>query len=645
VCGIGGYHVGPGAPPGRPVLAAMADSLLHRGPDDVGLFEDGPVGLAVRRLSIIDLAGGHQPISSEDGSLTVVLNGEIYNYAELGRELRARGHTLRTGADTEVIVHLYEELGDRCVDRLRGMFAFALWDARRGRLLLARDRLGIKPLYVARLPGGGIGFASEIKALFALPGVRREICPTALGRYLDVLYTAGRETIFEGITRLPPGCILSVDAERTVERPYWDVRPDGPAGRASLDENAARLRAELDEAVRLHMVADVPVGALLSGGLDSSVVVALAARASSQPLKTYTVAFDVGELSEKYDERPQARLVADRYGTDHTEVMLTGGELARLFPAATWHLDEPFGNPTAIATYVVSREARRAVKVVLSGDGGDELFGGYLRYAYDRAVSLYGMIPGPARAAFVRPALRAMRRVGALKLNLTKLEQPADVERYAAWHFTTPPGTREELLTPEWRERTAAGRIQTVFAEHLAAAPRPGFQERMMYADLRSWIPDQSLMQSDKMSMMASLELRVPLLDHRIVELAAGVPFDQKVRLWPLQTKRLVKRAFADLLPPEILTQRKKGFFAPAGKWLRTELRDMAIDLLSPERLDRQGIFRSEVVQRMLTTHLERRGYFGHELWTLMSFQLWHDTFMGAGAPTGPVSAVRQTTR
>lgn len=638
MCGICGFHAGGGPVPGVELLRRMTATLEHRGPDDEGTFVDGCVALGARRLSIIDLPGGHQPISNEDGTVTVALNGEIYNYAALRRDLAARGHQLRTAGDTEVIVHLYEEMGEACVDELRGMFAIALWDARRRRLLLARDRIGIKPLFVARLPGGGLAFASEIKALFALPGVPRRLNATALGRYLDVLYTPGSETIFEGIVRVPPGHLIVMDDQGVRERPYWDVTADRQARRAGLAANVERLRAEVDAAVRLHMVADVPVGALLSGGVDSSAVVSLAASHTPHRLRTYTVAFDVGELSAKYDERPYARLIADRYGTDHTEVCLTGADLARLFPAATWHLDEPFGNPTALATFAVCQEARRSVKVVLSGDGGDEIFGGYLRYAYDRAVSVYQRVPAPLRRGVLRPGLDALRRLGVVRANLEKLERPPDVDRYTAWHLTMPRASRDALLTPEWRALTAAGRVETVFEPYLAAEGGRDYQERMMHADLKTWLPDEDLMQADRMSMMASVELRVPLLDHRVVEFAAGVPFGQKVRLRPLESKRVMKEAFRDLLPPEILYQRKRGFFTPAGKWLRTELREMALDLLAPDRLRRQGIFRPDAVQEMLQTHLDQRGYFGHELWTLMSFQLWYDTFLGATPPLAPLA-------
>ena len=638
MCGIVGYLDPSGAVAAARPLEAMLGAVEHRGPDDWGAFADGPVGLGARRLSIIDLAGGHQPISSEDGAVTVVQNGEIYNYAELRAELRSRGHAFRSESDTEVIAHLYEEVGEECVERLRGMFAIALWDSRRRRLLLARDRLGVKPLYLVDLPGGGIAFASEVKALLAVPGVARRICPTALGRYLDVVYTPGRDTLFEGITRLPPAHLLVVDAAGRQERAYWDVRPDERAARAGAAENAERLRHELDEAVRAHMVADVPVGALLSGGVDSSIVVALAARHAGPRLRTFNVSFEVRELSARYDERAPARLVAQRYDTEHTEVRMSGADLARLFPAATWHLDEPFGNPTAIATYAVCAEARRSVKVVLSGDGGDELFAGYLKYPLDRAVSIYQGIPGTLRRGVVAPGLRALRRAGLLRANLDKLERPPDVGRYTAWHLTMSRQWRDQILAPEWRSRTSGGRVEDVFAPYLERDPGRSFQDRMMYADLKTWIPDQALMQADKMSMMASVELRVPLLDHRIVELASGVPFGQKVRLRPLETKRLLKQAFRDLLPTEILRQRKQGFFAPAGKWLRTDLREMALDLLSPERLRRQGIFEPAPVERMLATHLSGEGYFGHELWTLLSFQLWHDTFIAPARVDGPVA-------
>ncbi|TAK22291.1 MAG: asparagine synthase (glutamine-hydrolyzing) [Chloroflexota bacterium] len=638
MCGIAGILQLDGRHPDRGTIESMLDTMRHRGPDDAGTFFDGPLGLGARRLSIIDVAGGHQPVSTENGAVTVIQNGEIYNYAELRQGLAARGHAFRGGSDTEVIAHLYEEVGDACVDALRGMFAFALWDARRQRLLLTRDRLGVKPLYITRT-AEFVAFASEIKALLPT-GITRRVRPAALGRLLDLVYCPGTETMFDGVERLAPGFRAIVDASGCRIEPYWDIQPDQVAARASFGENQTRLRDLLDDSVRHHMVSDVPVGALLSGGIDSSIVVALAARHAGPRLKTYNVSFDVGELSAKYDERPFARLVADRYDTDHTEVRLSGADLARLFPAAVWHLDEPFGNPTALATYAVCEAARRDVKVVLSGDGGDELFAGYLRYPLDRAVELYQSIPTWVRRALVGPGLVMARRVGLTRANLAKLEAPPTVARYASWHRTMDARWAGRLLTPEWREMVGVGGIEAVFAEHLGRWPDRSFYERTMYADLKTWIPDQALFQADRMSMMASVELRVPLLDHRVVEFAAGVPFDQKARIWPLETKRIVKHAFRDELPDEVRRQRKMGFFAPAGKWLRTELRSMALDLLSSERLTRQGIFDARVVDEMLSAHLSGDAYYGHELWTLMAFQAWHDQFIDpATSPVAPATA------
>jgi asparagine synthase (glutamine-hydrolysing) len=637
MCGICGVYGSLARAIGPSAVREMTATMTHRGPDDEGFFSEGPIAIGMRRLSIIDVAGGAQPQANEQGTVVVVLNGEIYNYRELREELAGLGHSFRTTSDTEVLVHLYEQMGDRFVARLRGMFTLALWDRAQQRLLLARDRAGIKPLYLARV-GDGLAFASEIKALLSLPAVGRAIDPTALGLYLDLMYVPGRQTVFAGIERLMPGEMLVVEAERIERRAYWELRPRLEARGATLEQNSARVRAEIDEAVRGHMVADVPVGALLSGGLDSSILVALAAGHAHGPLKTYTVAFDVGELSAKYDERGFARLVAERYGTDHTEVLLTGDELARLFPRATWHLDEPLGNPTALSIYAVSRAARESVKVVLAGNGGDELFGGYLRYAYDRAVSLYQSIPGPLRRGAVRPGLELLRRAGLLRVGLGKLDRPQDVDGHVQWNRTMSAEWRELILTPEWRRRTAAGTAARALAPWFDDPAARSYQDAAMRADLMTWIPDEDLMKTDKMTMMASLELRVPLLDHRVVELAAGIPFGQKVRLWPLETKRILKHAFRDLLPPEIVSQRKRGFFTPAGKWLRTDLREMALDLLAPERLHRQGIFEPAAVQQMLQTHLSREGYFGHELWTLLSFQQWYDTFIAPAAVAGPLT-------
>jgi len=594
----------------------MCAVLTHRGPDDAGYYLDGRAGLAMRRLSIIDLATGRQPVHNEDGSVQVVLNGEIYNYRELRHSLESLGHAFYTATDTEVIVHLYEEYGSRCVESLRGMFAFALWDGRRKQLLLARDRLGIKPLYYTETDGR-FAFASELKALLQLPEVERRLNWGAVNHLFTFLCTPTSESIVAGVHKLEAGnlLVLSQGHAPRIER-YWDVEFDADHGRseASLIE---QLRSLLEESVRLHMVSDVPLGAFLSGGIDSSSVVAAMARLSSRPVKPFSIGF----REPAYDEAVHARRVADALGTEHHELTLEPDVVDSL-EDIVWFLDEPFGDSSAIPTYMVSMLAATEVKVVLSGDGGDELFAGYDRYqvearerrrehapaALRRILGLVGgLLPEGARG---RNFLRHLALDGTERyLDALTLFRAEEKRRLFL------PQAAEQLLDDgPWRELRAS--LKNGNGDWLAA---------LQYADLKHYLPLDIFTKVDRMSMAHSLEARVPLLDHKLVEFAAGLPPEYRLREGV--SKDLFKRAMRGLLPDTVIDRPKQGFAVPLGAWFRGRLGPFVRDLLLSDTCRRRGIFDTAYIEKLLGLHGRGRPLDLH-LWTLVSFELWCRRFL-----------------
>ena len=583
MCGICGLVSLDGATaPDPAVLAAMNETLLHRGPDSDGSVIDGPCGLAMRRLSIIDLAGGDQPIANEDGRIQVVQNGEIYNYRDLREELRGRGHTFSTHSDTEVLVHLYEERGPAFVEALRGMFAIAIWDSRESRLLLARDRFGIKPLYY-RVAGGTVSFGSELKALLRQPGFSREIDPQALESFLAFNSIPSPLTIFKEARKLPAGHTLI--AERGEVRVARFARPaPAPADQVRNEGDealAAELRDRLRDSVRAHLVSDVPVGVLLSGGIDSAALTAMAAGESGYRVSTFSIGFE----ESSFDELGQARLVAERYGTDHHELVLRP-DAVDLLPRLVEAFDEPFGDSSALPTYLVSQLASGTVKVVLSGEGGDELFGGYYTYVADRLAPRLGraaqllrplvdLLPSSSeKVSFDYKAKRFMR--GA---------HLPPVERHHAW---------KEIFSPEAQDDLLAGdRISDpVDAYRARYAETEGAPElaRLQDLDLGIYLVDDLLVKTDRSSMAHSLEARVPFLDTEVADLALALETRQKVR--GLSKKRLLRRAVEPLVPKEIVRGRKQGFSIPVAAWLRGDLEPFARDVLSPETIERQGCLR-----------------------------------------------------
>ena len=617
MCGICGL-VSAERAPDIDAVGRMRGRLVHRGPDDDGLFHEGRAALAARRLSIIDLAHGHQPIENEDRSAVVVQNGEIYNYRELKRELEGRGHRFATDCDTEVLVHAYEEWGDAFLERLRGMFALALWDKRRRRLLLARDRFGIKPLYY-RNAGGELSFASELKAMLEQPGFSREIDPRALAAYLAFNSIPAPLTIFKEARKLPPGHLLAWEGGEPQLRRY--ARP-GPvpaaeARRGSEAELAAELREVLDDSIRAHLVADVPVGVLLSGGVDSGGIAALASRHTDEPLRTFSIGFE----EQGFDELSRARLVAERYGTDHHELVLRP-DAVELLPQLVEAFDEPFGDSSALPTYLVSQLASEHVKTAMSGEGGDELFGGYYTYVADLLARRVGRL-----AALARPLAEALPsrtdRVGfdyKAKRFARAASLPA-LERHHGWKEIFSPPARAELAgdgTAGWdpldlyRERYA----ETAGAEPLA---------RMQDVDLGIYLVDDLLVKTDRLSMAHSLELRVPFLDPKVADFAFSLPTGMKVR--GFAKKRLLRKALAPLLPREIVHGRKQGFSIPIAAWLRGPLEPFAREVLAPSAVARQGLLDPAAVTPLLDRHCAGREDLSRQIWGLMALTLWFDRY------------------
>ena len=628
MCGIAGVHEWSGARPAAPgVAAAMLEQIVHRGPDEHGLHAEQAVAFGTRRLSIIDLAAGQQPIASEDGGVVVAFNGEIYNYRELRRELSARGHVLRTRSDTEVIAHLYEDHGADCLHRLRGMFGVAIWDAREQRLLVARDRLGIKPLY-RTAEDGRLAFASEIKALLTVPGVDAAVDHDALAAFLLLKYVPAPRTLFAGIQALPPGHLLVADAAGVRVERWWDLSFRRRRPELSERQAVGELRARLEDSVRAHLVSDVPFGAFLSGGVDSSTVVALMSRELGSGVSTFSVGFE--GAGAEMSELPYARMVAERYGTDHHEVLVGADDFIRLAEHVVWHLDQPIADNACLPNYMVAELAAAHVKMVLTGEGGDELFAGYARYAGERLAPLFGLLPERLR----RYGVAATRRSPGLSrpgIALYALCQPEEGRRLATWFPLMHPDVRDELATGELAEAVERAAPESLFAEPLARPPARPRLYTVLFVDTTLWLPDDLLARGDKMSMAASLEARVPLLDHHLVEFAAGLP--PRMKLKGTRRKHLLKEAVTDLLPAPILSRAKKGFPVPISGWLRADARAFAHDLLAPDTVRRRGLLAPDVVARLLREHDTGAADHGSALWALLSLELWHQLYVDRAAP------------
>ncbi|MGA7651639.1 MAG: asparagine synthase (glutamine-hydrolyzing), partial [Terracidiphilus sp.] len=613
----------------RSILYDMLAAIEHRGPDDRGVLFAGQLAMGMQRLAIIDLAGGKQPISNEDGTVTIVFNGEIYNYRELQQKLRARGHILSTASDTEVVVHLYEDLGEDCVKELRGMFGFAIWDSRCQRLFIARDRLGIEPLYYTQRNGALI-FASEIKSILTHPDVQRTLDIQGLGHYLTLKYVPAPETMFEGILALPPAHTLVCDRNGIRINPYWDLSfASDRENRGSEETCAEQLETLLHETIRLHLVSDVPFGAFLSGGVDSSLIVALMHQVMDVPVKTFSVGFEGGG-AEAFSELPYARLVAQRFETDHHEIYVTPDDLMNLAERVVWHLDQPIADDACVANYMVSNLASRHVKMVLTGEGGDELFAGYARYAGEQLSSLFRLVPRPAKTLALAMAQRlpGLRRP---KVAMMALCQPDELTRLVNWFPLFNHARKSSLVSEDLFHQLADPYAEQVFRAQLHDTDTKDWLSRMLYVDTKLWLPDDLLARGDKTSMATSLEGRVPLLDHNLVEFAASLPSGMKIKR--LAQKYLLKRVASKWLPSEVIDRKKEGFPMPFSLWFRKECRPFVHDLLSPATLKRRGLFQPEYVQMLLKEHEARTADHGHLIWGLLSVELWHRAFLDSPKP------------
>ena len=596
----------------------MCDAIRHRGPDDEGMHVEPGVGLGMRRLSIIDLATGHQPIHNEAQTVWVVFNGEIYNYQQLRSDLERRGHHFYTSSDTETIVHAYEEWHEDAFRRLRGMFAIALWDSERRTLLLARDRAGIKPLHYTE-HGGRLYFASEIKSLLEAGAVERRVNLGALDHFLTFLYTPRDASIFEGVRKLPPGHYLRWRDGRLETRQYWEIAAQEPF--AGSEEDAVdALRAVLQDAVRSHMISDVPLGAFLSGGVDSSAVVAFMAAASSRPVQTFSIGFD----EPQFDELEHARTVARHFGTEHHEFVVKPDGLS-ILDRLVWHFDEPFADSSAIPTWYVSEIARRHVTVVLSGDGGDELFGGYDRYIPHPRVAQFDRlhVPGLRRAAgVVWPLLPH----GTRGKNFLRHVARDDEGRYLDSIAMFQADERHALYSGDVRASLAARAAEAVLARHFDRFRALPLHSRMMRFDFETYLPGDVLTKVDRMSMAHSIESRVPLLDNDVIEFAATLPSRFKIR--DGRRKAVLKRALGSLLPAGILERRKQGFGVPLGTWFRGGLTDLFSDVLNAPRTRQRGYFEPRFVDRLVREHLGGTRDHTDRLWQLLVFELWHREYL-----------------
>ncbi len=609
-------------------IRAMCLPIVHRGPDDEGVHVDGRMGMGMRRLSIIDLAGGHQPIFSEDGQIAVVLNGEIYNFQELRRKLEAGGHRFRSRTDTEVLVHGYEQWGDDLPRKLNGMFAFCIWDARQRRVVLARDRIGIKPLYVYR-DHKRIAWASEIKALLTLPGVRAELDEAALLRFLTFGYVPAPRTLFRGITKMSPASVVTLQDGKEAADTYWNL-PFHSQNR-STEDWCEELRSLLDDAVRCRLMSDVPLGAFLSGGVDSSAIVATMHRLGVENISTYAIGF--GRDDAFHSELDRARSVARAYHTDHHEIVVDPN-VADLMAPLIHYLDEPFADTSFLVTYLVSKLARQTVTVILSGLGGDEVFAGYRRYLGPKIQHAYDWTPRFVDRGMIRPLARRLpvdrgSRWKSLFRHARGFLDGVDLpppERYQGYVGILSNGSGRTLLAPDLVKLHDAQQPDDV-AAHYRQTRGSSSINRMLYADLKTSLVDSLLTFTDKMSMAVSLEARVPLLDHRLIELAARIPPELKLR-GLTGMKYIFKRAVSDRLPDHILHGRKMGFGTPISRWFRTSLRPLLEDTLSTSQLTRRGYFNPAAVRQLIDDHMQQRADNSEHLLTLLTFEMWHQTFL-----------------
>jgi len=631
MCGIAGrYNFTSGAPASRDVVTAMCDLLRHRGPDGHGVLIDGPVALGHRRLSIIDLSdAGREPMQTDDGRLAITYNGEVYNFRELRRELEQRGHTFHSRTDAEVVLLAYREYGPQCLGRLRGMFAFAIWDRHDRSLFIARDRLGQKPLCYLE-DRDGISFASEPKAFLADPAFTPRPNLAGISHYLSYQYVPTPMSGFEGVKKLPPAHYMLVqDGEIRIER-YWRL---SYARKLQLTEGEARdaLLEKLTDAVRMRLVSDVPLGAFLSGGIDSATVVALMAQVGASP-KTFSIGFE----EKDYDERAYARQVAERHATDHHEFIVRP-QVMEILSRLIWHFNEPYADSSAIPTYYLAQLTRQHVTVALTGDAGDESFAGYDRYVANQMAGWLDRAPGPVTTG-LRMLAASLPTSGSSKRTLARARRFLEAagesreRRYARWMMHFHPSMKNELCTPLLRD--AAGDSVDLLVDAYRDSDAPDFIDATLDVDVRQYLPDDLLVKVDIATMAHGLEARSPFLDHEVMEFAASLPSSFKLR--GSMKKYILKRAVRELLPDEIIDRPKMGFGVPVEHWFRGELREMAHDVLLDSTMRARGYFRTECVERLLREHVAGTRNWHYQLWNLLMLELWHRMFIDSRPTAAP---------
>lgn len=628
MCGIAGIvSVNGRALPDAAIADAMCQLIVHRGPDDQGIYRTPAAQIGMRRLSIIDLAGGHQPIHNEDKSIWIVFNGEIYNFKELRHDLEQLGHAFYTNTDTECIVHAYEEYGDECFAKLRGMFAIAILDHKRNRFVLARDRLGKKPLYYTKTKDGYLGFASELKSLFAVPGFDPSVSQAATREYFSMGYVPGPASIYEAVQKLPPAHYLVLEGGKTSITRYWRLAFQ-PKWEGSEAELSARLLVHLDEAVRVRLVSDVPFGAFLSGGLDSSIVAALMTRHMTSPVKTFTIGFQ----EDAFNELPDARLVAHHIGAEHHELIVTPDAVGMLQELA-WYFDEPFGDSSSIPTFLVSRLAAGHVKMVLSGDGGDEAFAGYSRYQkYMQLNRMARLSLGTARQGLALAGALAGNALG------TRLRRIADrmalpyPERYLSGVAVSTVADISPILSPDLASLDPYAQVR----DHFMRSDIDDEMEQILSGDIDTYLVDDILVKVDRMTMANSLEARAPLLDHVLLEFCARLPFHLKNN--GTVGKYLLKKAARELLPDACLQKRKQGFAIPLAAWFRTDFKPLMQDILSSQSFRERGIFNVAGVRACFDRHLSGQRDFSELLWLVLTYEMWARAFVDGRASGLPLA-------
>jgi asparagine synthase (glutamine-hydrolysing) len=608
------------------VLHSMCERIVHRGPDSEGLWLDDTAALGMRRLSIIDLKTGDQPVFSEDRSVVVMMNGELYNYREVRADLEKRGHKFVTRTDTEILPHLYEEYGDDLLEHVNGMYAFSLWDSRRKKLILARDRFGEKPLYYGVF-GGKLIWASELKSLLAHPDVEAELDLEALRHYVSFDYVPAPLSIFKGVHKLPAAHVLTVENGEVKTRRYWDISFQKLDRKGGLDEAAKNLQELLSDAVRMRLVSDVPLGILLSGGIDSSTVAAFATQHANETVKTFSIGFE----EDSFDESKYARMVADHLGTEHYEEKLSATRAGDLIGDIGKWLDEPLSDGSLIPTFLLSQFVRKHVTVALGGDGGDELFAGYPMYYAHTVAGKYLAIPSLVRKGLIEPVVNALP-VSTRNLSFdykakrfVRAANHDDIARHHSWFGSFSIDQHGSLFTDEVLDKTD-GDIYRGVRDVVGRSDAKSVIERMQYADVNFYLAEDILTKVDRAAMSVSLETRAPFLDPRVAQFAASIPVEYKLK--GKSGKMILKEAMKELLPHEILHRPKKGFGIPIAEWLKGRLNPMLHDLLAPERLNSQGLFNAEFIQRLIREHETGKASHHKELWTLLVFQLWAENFL-----------------